>query len=120
MRMKTNRSCKIALAGLFAAALLFTQPIAQASIVGPYTADASTLHLWHMDASAVPVPDAVATGGINLVNLANGATLGAIFILALGAPSTPWTVTKMALPLRTEMRFWPPRPPLRPPLRALR
>jgi len=29
-----------------------------------------------MDASAVPVPDAVATGGTNLVKLGNGATLG--------------------------------------------
>ena len=65
--MKTNRSCKITLAGLFAAALLFTQLTAQAIIVGPYTADANTLHLWHMDASAVPVPDAVASGGTNLV-----------------------------------------------------
>ena len=66
--MKTNRSSKIIVAGLFAAALLFTQLTAQASIVGPYTADANTLHLWHMDASAVPVPDAVATGGTNLVD----------------------------------------------------
>jgi alpha-galactosidase len=75
--MKTNRSCKIVIAGLFAAAWLFTQLTTQASLVGPYTADSNTLHLWHMDASAVPIPDAVATGGINLVNLANGATLGA-------------------------------------------
>ena len=47
----------------------------RAGIVAPYTADASTLHLWHMDAGATPVPDAVATGGTNLTALANGATL---------------------------------------------
>jgi autotransporter-associated beta strand protein len=75
--MKTNRSCKIAFAGLFAAAMLSTQLTSQATtIVGPYTADANTLHLWHMDASVVPVPDAVATGGTNLAKLFNGATLG--------------------------------------------
>jgi hypothetical protein len=74
--MQTNRFCKITLAGLFAAAFLFAQLAAQASMVGPYTADANTLHLWHMDASAVPVPDAVVTGGTNLIKLANGAVLG--------------------------------------------
>ena len=65
------------LAGLLAVAWLFTQLAAQAVIVGPYTADANTLHLWHMDASAVPVPDAVSTGSTNLMKLANGALLGA-------------------------------------------
>ena len=75
--MKTNRSCNIALAGLFAAALLLIQVNAQAAIVGPYTADANTLHLWHMDASATPVPDEVATSGTNLVKLLLGATLSA-------------------------------------------
>ena len=75
--MNTNRSCNRALAGLFAAALLLTQLTAQAGIAGPYTADANTLHLWHMDASAVPVPDEVVTGGTNLVKLLLGATLSA-------------------------------------------
>ena len=74
--MKTNRPSKIIVAGLFAAALLFTQLTAQAVIVGPYNADANTLHLWHMDTNTVPVPDEVATGGTNLVKMANGATLG--------------------------------------------
>ena len=39
--MKTNRSRKIAPAGLLAAALLFAQLDAQAAIIGPYTADAN-------------------------------------------------------------------------------
>ena len=72
--MKTNRSCNLALAGLFAAALLLTQFTAQAGIAGPYTADANTLHLWHMDTD-VPVLDAVVTGGTNIVALGGDATL---------------------------------------------
>src|ERR1035437_10164377 len=72
--MKTNRPCKVALAGLFAAAWLFTQLTAQASLVGPYTADTNTLHLWHMDTD-VAVQDAVVTGGTNLVKRGAGATL---------------------------------------------
>lgn len=48
----------------------------RAGIVAPYTADAQTLHLWHMDAGATPVPNAASTGGTNLSALANGATLG--------------------------------------------
>ena len=47
-----------------------------ANIVGPYTADGNTLHLWHMDQSTVPVLDSVASGGTNLTSLQNGATLG--------------------------------------------
>jgi len=47
-----------------------------ANIVGPYTADANTLHLWHMDQSTVPVLDSVPTGGTNLTSLQNLATLG--------------------------------------------
>ena len=74
--MKAIQSSKIIVTGLFAAALLFAQLTAQAVIVGPYTADANTLHLWHMDVSATPVPDAVATGGTNLITLRNGAGLG--------------------------------------------
>ena len=72
--MTTNRSSKPIVAGLCAAAWLFTQLAAQAVIVGPYTADAYTLHLYHMDAN--PVPDAVVTGGTNLVKLLGGAALG--------------------------------------------
>lgn len=63
-------------AGLFAAALLFAGLNAGATIVGPYTADAYTLHLWHLDETTVPCVDSVASGGTNLVDLATGATLG--------------------------------------------
>ncbi|HLP77628.1 MAG TPA: autotransporter-associated beta strand repeat-containing protein, partial [Candidatus Paceibacterota bacterium] len=48
------------------------------SIVGPYAPDTDTLHLWHLNESAVPALDAVsvASGGTNLAALQNAATLG--------------------------------------------
>src|SRR4051794_14539795 len=49
---------------------------AGATIVGPYTADANTLHLWHLDETATPAVDAALSGGTNCVGLLNGATLG--------------------------------------------
>jgi len=42
--------------------------------LAPYTVDANTLHLWHLDESATPCIDAV-VGGTNLTSLAGGATL---------------------------------------------
>ena len=82
----------MSLAGLCAAAMFFAGPNARASIVGPYTADANTLHLWHLDETATPCIDSVASGGTNLVTLANGATLGnaayAGFTNALNTTST--------------------------------
>jgi autotransporter-associated beta strand protein len=62
---------------LAAAALLCFGFNAGASVVPPYTTDANTLHLWHLDESAVPAVDAVSNPpGINCVNLSTGATLG--------------------------------------------
>ena len=58
------------------AAIAMAAANSNANIVGPYTADANTLHLWHMDQSTVPVVDAVASGGTNLTSLQNLATLG--------------------------------------------
>jgi hypothetical protein len=50
---------------------------ASAAIVGPYTPDASTLHLWHFDESATPCVDFATTGyATNLAYMINGATLG--------------------------------------------
>jgi hypothetical protein len=54
---------------------LLTSRFAFAAIVGPYTPDASTLHLWHFDESATPCVD-FAPGGTNLAFMINGATLG--------------------------------------------
>ena len=76
--MKTpcpNRITTLVRAASLAAALCLCAS-APAVIVGPYTADSSTLHLWHMDTNAVPVLDAVSTGGTNLMGLLNGAVLG--------------------------------------------
>jgi autotransporter-associated beta strand protein len=61
-----------------AVAILSTLAVAtcKANIVGPYSPDVNTLHLWHMDQSTVPVLDAVTSGGTNFNVLTNGATLG--------------------------------------------
>jgi hypothetical protein len=72
--MKNQTSSRIPLAGLFAAAALFFQFGAQSAILGPYSSDANTLHLWHMD-TGVPVIDAVSSGGTNLTVAGGGATL---------------------------------------------
>src|SRR5258707_12296520 len=77
--MKSNFfSCmkRFIAAGVLAAAFALAAP-GYAIIVAPYTADANTLHLWHLNESAVPAIDAVANlPGTNCINLANGATLG--------------------------------------------
>jgi hypothetical protein len=54
---------------------LFARHFASAAIVGPYTADSNTLHLWHFDESATPCVDAAANG-TDLAYMINGATLG--------------------------------------------
>ena len=90
--MKNQTSFRIPLAGLVAAAMLFVGLDAGASIVGPYTADANTLHLWHLDEATTPAIDSVSSGGLNLAALLNGATLGnagyAGFGTALNTAST--------------------------------
>jgi autotransporter-associated beta strand protein len=58
-------------------AVLFIASRTGAAIVGPYTADANTLHLWHLDELAAPALDAVGNPpGTNCINLANTAALG--------------------------------------------
>src|ERR1035438_9928816 len=58
-----------------AAAVLSLCFCAQALIVGPYSLDAKTLHLWHLNETALPALDA-APGGTNLAALGGSATLG--------------------------------------------
>jgi autotransporter-associated beta strand protein len=72
------RSYKTSIAQFTCAAVFsaLTGLNSSADIVGPYTADVNTLHLWHMDQIAVPVLDSVSTGGTNLTSLQNLATLG--------------------------------------------
>jgi autotransporter-associated beta strand protein len=53
-----------------------------ADIVGPYTIDGYTLHLYHLDEGAVPVKDPA--GGTTLTNLMNGATLGNLSLSGYG------------------------------------
>ena len=60
---------------LIPALALAVAPAARALIIGPYTPDANTLHLWHFNESAVPVVDSASTGGTNLNVLGGGATL---------------------------------------------
>jgi hypothetical protein len=49
---------------------------ARAAILGPYTVDASTLHLYHLDEAAGSTSSADATGAQNMQGVLNGATLG--------------------------------------------
>src|SRR5882762_759213 len=59
----------------FVASVALSMAISQAEILGPYTPDADTLHLWHMNETTAPVVDA-APNGTDLTALENGATLG--------------------------------------------
>jgi autotransporter-associated beta strand protein len=75
--MKSNTSNplkKLFNLGLLTGAFAMAASV-QAAIVGPYSPDANTLHLWHMDQATAPVIDSAA-GGTNLAGLFNGATLG--------------------------------------------
>jgi peptidoglycan/xylan/chitin deacetylase (PgdA/CDA1 family) len=58
-----------------AAGILLSTGLSRAEILGPYTPDENTLHLWHMNEATPPVADAVANG-TDLTALENGATLG--------------------------------------------
>jgi peptidoglycan/xylan/chitin deacetylase (PgdA/CDA1 family) len=57
------------------AGMALSSVVCQAEILGPYTPDADTLHLWHMNETTAPVVDAAANG-TDLTALENGATLG--------------------------------------------
>ena len=59
----------------FLAGIALSTAVCQAEILGPYTPDADTLHLWHMNETTAPVADA-APNGTDLTALENGATLG--------------------------------------------
>lgn len=65
------RSCSAKLALLVLVQAINTH----AEIAGPYSPDAHTLHLWHLDSAGPPLGDAV-VGGLELAALENGATLG--------------------------------------------
>jgi autotransporter-associated beta strand protein len=67
---------KIPFAPIALSACLLGTNAALASIAGPYTADPYTLHLWHLNETAVPCVDSVSSGAVNLSGLLNGATLG--------------------------------------------
>jgi autotransporter-associated beta strand protein len=59
------------------AAAFFTCFCVRAFIVGPYTTDTHTLHLWHLDESAVPAVDSANNGtNLDLTVLGYNATLG--------------------------------------------
>ena len=57
------------------AVVLWSAVSVRGVIIGPYTPDDATLHLWHMDESGAPVLDAAANG-LDLSSLESGATLG--------------------------------------------
>jgi len=104
---------------LIAAVVLGTTAIhSNANIVGPYTADGNTLHLWHMDQTTVPVLDSVLSGGTNFTVLTNGATLGNAsfpgFGTALSAWQNSYPIINAAHPPLTQRfsitRLWMARP----------
>ena len=69
---------------LMASGVLAMTCASQAAIIGPYTVDANTLHLWHINDSGLPVTDAPTVGTpIDLLSLGSGS--GG----ALGATSYP-------------------------------
>ena len=55
----------------------------QGSTLRPYTPDADTLHLWHMNEQAVPVID-MGSDAMHLTALRNGATLGNVSYRGFG------------------------------------
>jgi hypothetical protein len=64
-------------------ALLAHGYTASGSTLHPYTPDADTLHLWHMNDQAVPVID-MGSDGTHLTALRNGATLGNVSCRGFG------------------------------------
>src|SRR5437016_6087551 len=79
---KSNLLKKLLTLG-FLTGVTASMPCTQAAIIGPYSVDSATLHLWHMDQATVPVIDAAA-GGTNLVGLFNGATLANVSFTGFG------------------------------------
>ena len=57
-------------------ATLLAPHLGTAALVGPYATDASTLHLYHLDQTALPIIDSVTPGGTNLTYSVSGLTLG--------------------------------------------
>lgn len=66
--------------GLF---LLLQSNTTPAATIRPYTPDADTLHLWHMNDQSVPVID-MGSDGTHLTALRNGATLGNVSYRGFG------------------------------------
>jgi hypothetical protein len=54
------------------------------NIAGPYSADADTLHLWHLDEVGMPCLDSATSSNLNLSGLLNGATLANTSYLGFG------------------------------------
>lgn len=69
--MGTTRTATMALTVLVGLA-----PAAWAGIIGPYTVDSNTLHLYHLDEDDLASSSADATGAQHMNGLLNGATLG--------------------------------------------
>ena len=67
----------------------------------PYSVDADTLHLWHLDEAATPCVDAVA-GGTSLTSLSGGATLGAMFPSRVSAPASTQLMAAKAAPTQLD------------------
>src|SRR5690348_1492565 len=62
---------------------VFQSQIGNGATLRPYTADADTLHLWHMNEQTVPVID-LGSDSLHLTALRNGATLGNVSYRGFG------------------------------------
>ncbi|HWH69497.1 MAG TPA: DUF4388 domain-containing protein [Candidatus Sulfotelmatobacter sp.] len=77
------RGASAAAAATALRAFLAPSPTSQAAILGPYTSDADTLHLWHLNEQTVPVID-LGPDGMHLTAMRNGATLGNVAAKGFG------------------------------------
>jgi autotransporter-associated beta strand protein len=83
MRDNTRSSRYLQASALAVGLLLAALPGARAMIPGPYVEDVATLHLWHLDESALPAVDAAA-GGTNLTVVGGTAALGSNSLSGFG------------------------------------
>src|SRR5215470_7773755 len=81
-RIFTNSACGAAFIA-FGIVFVIQASSGHGSTLRPYTADADTLHLWHMNEQTVPVID-LGSDSLHLTALRNGATLGNVSYRGFG------------------------------------
>src|SRR5581483_8953767 len=72
-------------AAIVFAAVLFAANLASAVLIGPYTTNSTTLHLWHFDAAGTTTPDEVLVNNLTVTNAAQSQVPGST--ITLGNPA---------------------------------